>query len=1074
MLLLLIWTSCFSYELKFPRRAKKVSFDVDSNIQKRSIDDSWYFINFNFNGNGLSESKKEIIQKLQNQGIYLNAENLISKNIYNLFLTPSQVNFIRSNNYGKALEVESDNKVTNSPDGKWSILSVEASDPESIINDYNAQFKNSKCDYNFKFTTSSTFSVQGNKKCLSSLVEVLTQDKRIYSVAYSNEGEILNCRVSGFTQKNTYESSALTNSDGSHIIDFNRFLNKQGLDGTGVTILVADTFLDTNSTYFYDPECPKVEINKKITNHRKLVYISATGKEPCFDNEHGTHTAGTITGRALNESSPAAKYNGNAYGSKLAFYTSNDQNFDLKKITETVDIVKPHISSNSWGLDRDTIVNDRSWDMAQFERPDTLFVFAAGNSGLIKKELDGYETLRSPGSAKNVLTVGAISQISIDEEIIGKENRDVYIIIGSDQILLKILDWSNTNFENNPGLNSLFNVGRLKITTTRDPKENKPTDVLIIDTKEQFDALSKDSPPYFVITTTEFTVNNFEQMGFKHTFPVMYLENSSVPKYQGNSFYTNYVINKTYSKADFSSQGTGSHGIMKPDIMCPGVNVLSAQSLEKSEPNHEGLTYKYGTSMATPTCAGATALVYQYFMEGKYRKTPTTISAALARSFMINSADPMKTKHPDASTGFGKINLGKYIGNGEDVDNKRILIGEHLKITDKHLMSTVSLKKASDTNDFRITLSYLDLSLSSDSAAALAVDIDLVIVDPNNVVYRGNLREDNTEEHYSTNERVIIDHDDIVDGNYEIHVFTSYPSNLENSIKDVEFAVTIFGPLNDDKKLIQFEKATKCIPVDAGSGSCNQETTMNECNNLNYGRSCQTKAYEYMPDIPREVYKLRPYGVSYVALYYPFDRFEHINYQVTPATVFEPKVAAFFDYENVGIEAEADQISVNSGISISYTCPSSGPSSDIHAILMIYNTSPYPVDFVVSSNTKQEPTGKPTRPTKPITDPPSVPPSDPPSVPPSDPTSVPTSDPTSVPITHPAPTLLPEPTADSSSDAKLKTVSRNLFLIVSVSALVLGLIVIALSITLCVLLCKKKKTDANSSSVMLSLSKNLL
>lgn len=219
--------------------------------------------------------------------------------------------------------------------------------------------------------------------------------------------------------------------------------------------------------------------------------------------------------------------------------------------------------------------------------------------------------------------------------------------------------------------------------------------------------------------------------------------------------------------------------------------------------------------MATPICAGASAIIYQYFMEGKYRNEPLSISSSLARSFMIACSEPMKTVYPNTEEGYGLLNLGKFIGNGIETDNKRILIGDRLKIINNHMMSTFSVGDNNDKLDLIISLSYLDLVLSADSAAALAVDLDLVVVSPSNKVYRGNQRPDNTEERYSTNERVIINSDDVEKGNYEIHVFVS--TSLNNAKDSVDFAMTILGPLDNEKngKELKFVKATKCIP-DAG------------------------------------------------------------------------------------------------------------------------------------------------------------------------------------------------------------------------------------------------------------------
>src|SRR5437773_10981378 len=63
--------------------------------------------------------------------------------------------------------------------------------------------------------------------------------------------------------------------------------------------------------------------------------------------------------------------------------------------------------------------------------------------------------------------------------------------------------------------------------------------------------------------------------------------------------------------ADFSSRGPSADGRIKPDVMAPGVSVWSAQG---ADPFGDGTSYFQlsGTSMATPTTAGAATLVRQY------------------------------------------------------------------------------------------------------------------------------------------------------------------------------------------------------------------------------------------------------------------------------------------------------------------------------------------------------------------------------------------------------------------------------------------------------------------------------
>ena len=109
------------------------------------------------------------------------------------------------------------------------------------------------------------------------------------------------------------------------------------------------------------------------------------------------------------------------------------------------------------------------------------------------------------------------------------------------------------------------------------------------------------------------------------------------------------AVGASYSKPNpdaivwFSSQGPTADGRIKPDIVAPGVSTLSA----RADPNKIGgddVSYKSGTSMATPLVAGAVAIVKDYFQQGFYpsgAKNPIhsmDISAATVKAVIINGA----------------------------------------------------------------------------------------------------------------------------------------------------------------------------------------------------------------------------------------------------------------------------------------------------------------------------------------------------------------------------------------------------------------------------------------------------
>ena len=116
----------------------------------------------------------------------------------------------------------------------------------------------------------------------------------------------------------------------------------------------------------------------------------------------------------------------------------------------------------------------------------------------------------------------------------------------------------------------------------------------------------------------------------------------------------------------------------------------------------------------------------------------------------------MSAPHLNADTGFGQLSLGRYIMNGATDKDTKVIVGDHIEVTgNEHIYSEV--KVLSKDEDFRVTISYLDEVLNDDSSTSFVVDLDLVVVAPDGkTVYRGNQSIDNTEEMFSTIERVIV------------------------------------------------------------------------------------------------------------------------------------------------------------------------------------------------------------------------------------------------------------------------------------------------------------------------------
>lgn len=183
-----------------------------------------------------------------------------------------------------------------------------------------------------------------------------------------------------------------------------------GYDGSGVTVSVADSGLDSGDTNFMHPD---------IQGRVSALFYYGNLEDAADEHSHGTHCAGIIAGNgALGETDE----NGFLYGLGVAPGASliAQRIFDavgnyeappsFERLTRDAKRAGADIGSNSWGDDTqgrydlsamefDGLVRDAD-ALALGDQP-YILEFSAGNAG------PSYRTIGSPAVAKNVIATGA-------------------------------------------------------------------------------------------------------------------------------------------------------------------------------------------------------------------------------------------------------------------------------------------------------------------------------------------------------------------------------------------------------------------------------------------------------------------------------------------------------------------------------------------------------------------------------------------------------------------------------------------------------------------------------------------
>ena len=186
-----------------------------------------------------------------------------------------------------------------------------------------------------------------------------------------------------------------------------------GMKGEGQIVAMADTGLDSGNLLALHEDFQGAVAGGYIFGVYSKDWADPMG--------HGTHVAGSILGRGT---ASGGLNKGVAYQARLiveGMWSPMLENLTvppkLEKLFQAAYNEGARIHSNSWGSPRNLGAYDsfaNQVDEFIWTHPDMLVVFAAGNSGEDKNK-DGRidsGSVSSPGTAKNVLTVGASENLN--------------------------------------------------------------------------------------------------------------------------------------------------------------------------------------------------------------------------------------------------------------------------------------------------------------------------------------------------------------------------------------------------------------------------------------------------------------------------------------------------------------------------------------------------------------------------------------------------------------------------------------------------------------------------------------
>ncbi|HEU0295929.1 MAG TPA: S8 family serine peptidase [Anaerolineales bacterium] len=527
--------------------------------------------------------------------------------------------------------------------------------------------------------------------------------------------------------------------------------------GEGIKVAIVDTGIDASHPCFDDSGYPaQTQLGDTTFTNNKVIVAKVfnmktpgRGYTPEAINAHGTHVAGTV---ACNYLTPATvegvdipyDMSGVAPRALLGNYNvfpadvTNAHSEDIIDALEAAyadgfDVANMSLGGGSSGINDLLAMAVDNLDLANM-----VVAVAAGNSG------PGHYTIESPGKAARALTAGA----STVGHFLGAEVTDD---TDPASFAAAVGDFGPTADATGPlsaNLGTYCTAGAAGTLAGQIALINRGTCTFSIKIRNAQTAGAVGAiivnnvfgPP--ISMGSDGTAN-------QPTIPGVMVSKSdqtSLNGRTGNTFTIHselaYVFDAVGNDfmAGFSSQGpTDVDFRVKPDVVAPGVNVLSSIPMSQCDsavdPNG-CFAFFQGTSMATPHLAGSAAVV-----KGQY----PTWTAAQIRSAIVNTADQDVLKNSDGTIatdvnviGSGRENLWSAVNAVVALDPVSISFGavpSGSGLTQTFVLTLTNLSGGAATFDVAVdaggggvgfSVSPSDLTLAAGASGTVTVTMSAV------------------------------------------------------------------------------------------------------------------------------------------------------------------------------------------------------------------------------------------------------------------------------------------------------------------------------------------------------------